>query len=80
MKKTNPSIMLFIATLTSFLIYFNGSAVTVALPAIGIEFKTNLLILNWIVTSLLLSSAAFLLPMGKFGDLFGRKKFILSAS
>jgi EmrB/QacA subfamily drug resistance transporter len=73
-RKTNPDAVLFIATVTSFLIYFNGSAVTVALPAIGAEFKANMVILNWVVTSFLLSSAAFLLPMGKVGDLYGRKK------
>lgn len=73
-RKVSPPVVLFIATLTSFLIYFNGSAVTVALPAIDAEFKTNLMMLNWIVTAFLLSSAAFLLPMGRIGDIYGRKK------
>jgi EmrB/QacA subfamily drug resistance transporter len=73
-KKTSPKVVLFVATLTSFLIYFNGSAVTVALPAIGSEFKANSVMLNWIITSFLLSSAALLMPMGKIGDIVGRKK------
>jgi len=73
-KKTSPSVILFIATVTSFLIYFNGSAVTVALPAIGTEFKADAVMLNWIVTAFLLATAAFLLPMGRVADIYGRKK------
>ncbi len=62
-----------IALLTSFLGPFLISGVNIALPAIENEFNLNAVALSWIVTSYLLSSAVFLLPIGKFADIRGQK-------
>jgi EmrB/QacA subfamily drug resistance transporter len=35
-------------------------------------------LLGWIATSFLLGSSIFMIPFGKLGDLYGRKKFFLS--
>jgi EmrB/QacA subfamily drug resistance transporter len=67
-------ITLFIATLAAFIGPFDGSAVNVALPAMGKEFAMNAVSLGWIATAYLLSSAIFLLPFGRLADIFGRKK------
>ncbi len=63
-----------VAVLTSFLGPFLISGVNIALPAIEKEFDLNAVGLSWIVTSYLLSSAVFLLPIGKFADIHGQKK------
>ena len=65
---------LFVATLASFLTPFMGASVNVALPSIGETFDADAVVLNWIATSFLLSSAMFLLPFGRLADIHGRKK------
>jgi EmrB/QacA subfamily drug resistance transporter len=65
---------LIVTTVTSFLGPFMISAVNVALPAIQKEFSADAVMLSWIATAYLLSTAIFLVPFGKLGDTFGRKK------
>lgn len=50
------------------------SSVNVALPAIQKEFSADAVVLSWVATALLLTVAVFLIPMGKIGDIYGRKK------
>lgn len=64
--------VLTVATLSSFLGPFLISSVNIALPAIEKEFGLNAVSLSWIVTSYLLSSAIFLLPIGRLADLKGQ--------
>lgn len=63
---------------TSFVTPFSGSAITLALPAIGTEFHGGALLLSWVVAAFLLSTAAFLLPFGRLSDIIGRKKVFIS--
>lgn len=51
-----------------------GSAVNLAIPAIGKTFNSTALQLSWVVSSYLLASIAFMLPLGRIADIFGRKK------
>lgn len=69
--------VLLVATLSSFLTPFMGSAVNLAIPSIGAEFHAPAVMLNWIVTSYLLASAAFLVPFGRLADLYGRRRVFL---
>ena len=62
-----------IVVLTSFLMPFLISGVNIALPAIEKEFDLDAVALSWTVTSYLLSSAVFLLPIGKLADIRGQK-------
>jgi len=62
------------ATFAAFLTPFLGAALNVALPTIGEEFEANAIHLNLIATVYLLSTAMFILPFGKLGDIVGRKK------
>lgn len=62
-----------IAVLTSFLGPFLISGVNIALPAIEREFDLDAVALSWVVTAYLLSSAVFLLPIGKLADFRGQK-------
>ncbi len=68
---TTQRSVLTVATLTAFMGPFLISAVNIALPAIEQEFSLNALALSWIVTSYLLSSAVFLLPVGRVADMVG---------
>jgi EmrB/QacA subfamily drug resistance transporter len=50
------------------------SSINIALPDIEKTFDLNALELSWIVTAFLLSSAMFLLPVGRWGDLSGIRR------
>jgi EmrB/QacA subfamily drug resistance transporter len=63
-----------IATITSFMGTFLISSVNIALPAIEKKFGLDAITLSWTVTSFLLASAMFLLPVGRFGDLTGIRR------
>lgn len=82
MKETDPKSAskisaLIVAASSSFLTPFTISSVNIALPSIQREFQINAILLSWIATSYILSAAVFLLPFGKLGDIYGRKKIFL---
>jgi EmrB/QacA subfamily drug resistance transporter len=74
---TSRTVALIVTTMASFLTPFMGSAVNVALPALGREFSLHALSLNWVATSFLLAAAMSLVPLGRMADLYGRKRIFL---
>jgi EmrB/QacA subfamily drug resistance transporter len=71
------SVVLFIAVLAGFITPFDGSAVNIALPAMGAEFHMDAISLSWIATAYLLAAAIFLVPFGRIADIYGRKRIFL---
>jgi EmrB/QacA subfamily drug resistance transporter len=51
--------------------------VNIALPTIGKELSLDAVILGWIATAYLLSTAALLVPFGRIADIYGRKKIFI---
>ncbi len=76
-NQSSPKIILFVTTLSAFLIPFMGSSINIALPTIGKEFSLTAITLSWVATSYLLSAAIFLLPLGKLSDIAGRRSIFL---
>ncbi len=74
---TGKQIVLLISVLAGFLTPFDGSAVNIALPAMGAEFHMDAISLSWIATAYLLAAALFLVPFGKIADIYGRKRIFL---
>ncbi len=74
------NIVLAVAALTAFLPPFMLSAVNLALPAISKTYAASAVWLSWVAVSYLLSSAVFLVPAGKMGDIWGRKKVLLAGT
>jgi EmrB/QacA subfamily drug resistance transporter len=66
--------VLLVSAFAAFLVPFLSSAANLALPSIGKEFHANAIGLGWVISSFILSSAIFLLPFGRLGDIVGRKK------
>jgi EmrB/QacA subfamily drug resistance transporter len=66
--------VLLVSTFAAFLTPFLTSAVNLALPSIGKELHANAISLSWVISSFILTSAIFLLPFGRLGDIIGRKK------
>ncbi len=54
------------------------SGVNVAIPTIVEGLRIDAITASWIPLAYLLSSAVFLLPFGRLGDMFGRKKMFVS--
>ncbi len=73
----NKNLLLFLIILTSVVNPFLGAAVNIALPSIAKEFNMGAVGTGWIAMSFLLSSAVFLVPLGKAADILGRKKIFL---
>ena len=65
-------IVLLIVTATSFVTPFMGSALNIAIPAIGREFSSSATLMSWVATSYILATATCLLPAGRFADINGR--------
>lgn len=77
-KRNRPGVVLLIMTITSFLTSYAGSSINVALPAISSELRMDALLVSWIATAFLLTSAILMIPMGRFADIVGRKKIYIS--
>ena len=50
----------------------------IALPSIGKEFAMDAVLLSWVSTCYLLTTAIFLVPFGRIADIYGRKKIFFS--
>ncbi len=74
MDSSSKWIALLVTTLGAFLTPYMSSAVNLALPAIGTEFRMSAVSLSWIATAYLLAAAIFLVPFGKLADIYGRKR------
>lgn len=66
--------ILAIVAVTSFMGTFLISSVNIALPAIEKSFSLNAVTLSWVITSFLLATAMFLLPVGRWGDMSGIRR------
>ncbi len=75
--EVNKNLLLIVTILSNFFNPLLGAAVNVALPKIGLDFQIGAVQLSWITMAYLLASAVFLVPLGKFADLWGRKKVYL---
>ncbi len=67
-------VVLLVTTLAAFVSPFGVSSVNIALPSIEKEFLMDAILLSWVTTAYLLSSAIFLVPFGKIADIYGRKR------
>ncbi|HOT06916.1 MAG: putative transporter [Methanosaeta sp. PtaB.Bin039] len=63
-----------IAAFSSFLTPFMGASVNIAMPTISAEFSLDAITLSWVAMSFLLAAAVLLVPAGRLGDIWGRKK------
>ncbi|HET7217221.1 MAG TPA: MFS transporter, partial [Vicinamibacterales bacterium] len=58
-------------SIASFATIFDGTAMTIALPAIGRDLQASFSTLQWIADAMLLAVTGLLLPMGRLGDRIG---------
>ena len=63
--------------LAAFMTILDVTIVNLALPAIKAEFSATTTELEWVLVIYVLTFAAGLLPFGRFGDVFGRKRIFI---
>ncbi len=73
-NKINKTVVLFIATMATFLTPFMGTSLIIALPTIGNDLSVNAILLSWVTTGFLLASTMFAVPFGRIADIYGMKK------
>ncbi len=73
-SSTSKTVVLIVAIVSSFITPFLASSVNIALPSIADDLSLNAISLNWVATSYTLAAAAFLVPLGRLADIWGRKK------
>lgn len=76
-SQSSRRLILFLIIITSFINPFLGAAINIALPSISEEFNMGAVGMSWIAMAFLLSSAVFLVPLGKLADIRGRKQVFL---
>ncbi len=64
--------------LGTIMVPINTSIVNVALPFISSGFNINLMGLDWVITSYLITLIGFVLFFGRLGDMYGHEKVYLS--
>ncbi len=74
---TTQKATLFVSVITSLLTTFTGSAITLSIPDISVEFSVSAVSIGWIVTIYTLVVAAFAVPFGRIADLTCRKKVLV---
>ncbi|MCD8071758.1 MAG: MFS transporter, partial [Alistipes sp.] len=62
----------------AFLVPFMGSSLNLALPQIGTRFGMNALMLTWMATAYIISTAIFQIPFARVADIVGRRRVFMS--
>jgi EmrB/QacA subfamily drug resistance transporter len=63
--------------ISSFIAPFLGASVNIALPSMSEDLGMNAMTMSWVAMSFLLSSAVFLVPLGKLADIIGRVRIYI---
>lgn len=71
-------ILLLASTMGAFLTPFMGSSINVALPEISRDLEMDVLLMGWVANAFLITSAMFLVPLGRIADIYGRKRIFTS--
>jgi len=76
-QKVVKRITIIVGLAASFCGAYILSAVNVALPVMGEQFTMSSVTLGWVNTSILMTSAILLVPIGRLGDIYGRKRIFI---
>lgn len=62
------------------LLFFDQTAIVVALPTLHGEFHASSVELQWTITAFLLALATFMVPAGRVADWFGHRRMLLAGT
>jgi EmrB/QacA subfamily drug resistance transporter len=73
----SPWVILAVLCLGLFMILLDGTIVNIAIPHIQTAFDTSFSNIEWVMNAYILAFAVLLVTMGRFGDLWGRRKLFV---
>ena len=73
----NPWVILAVLCLGLFMILLDGTIVNIAIPHIQTAFDTSFSNIEWVMNAYILAFAVLLVTMGRFGDLWGRRRLFV---
>jgi EmrB/QacA subfamily drug resistance transporter len=73
----SPWVILAVLCLGLFMILLDGTIVNIAIPHIQTAFNTTFSNIEWVMNAYILTFAVLLVTMGRFGDLWGRRKLFV---
>jgi len=73
----NPWAVLAVLCLGLFMILLDGTIVNIAIPSIQTYFGTSFSNIEWVMNAYILAFAVLLVTLGRFGDLWGRRKLFV---
>jgi EmrB/QacA subfamily drug resistance transporter len=76
-RTRSPWAVLAVLCLGLFMILLDGTIVNIALPHIMTAFRTGLSDVEWVMNVYVLAFAVTLVTLGRFGDLYGRRRLFL---
>ncbi|WP_194816081.1 MFS transporter [Nocardia sp. XZ_19_385] len=76
-RRSQRFLALAVICLAELLVVLDNTIVNVALPSIGVELRTNVSGLQWVVDAFTLTFAGLLLAFGNLGDRYGRKRMMM---
>ena len=74
----NPWAVLAVLCLGLFMILLDGMIVNIAIPHIQTYFKTSFSNIEWVMNAYILASAVLLVTLGRFVELWGRRKLFVA--
>ena len=74
----SPWAVLAVLCLGLFMILLDGTIVNIAIPHIQTAFHTSFSNIEWVMNAYILVFAVLLVTLGRFGDLWGRRKLFIS--
>jgi EmrB/QacA subfamily drug resistance transporter len=76
-KARSPWAVLAVLCLGLFMILLDGTIVNIAIPRIQTSFGTSFSNIEWVMNAYILAFAVLLVTLGRFGDLWGRRKLFV---
>lgn len=76
-SRTRRFLALAVICLAELLVVLDNTIVNVALPSIGVELRTSVSGLQWVVDAYTLTFAGLLLAFGNLGDRYGRRRVMV---
>jgi len=64
--------------ITTIMATLDSSIVNIALPIIRADFKVDIVVVEWVVVSYLLTISSLLMVFGRIADLYGRKRIFMA--
>jgi len=74
----SPWAVLAVLCLGLFMILLDGTIVNIAIPHIQTAFKTSFSNIEWVMNAYILTFAVLLVTLGRFGDLWGRRRLFIA--